>query len=132
MLGVFFFFFFQAEDGIRDGTVTGVQTCALPISQSAADCAGRPAGTGTAADAAGIDAIGAAHCGARQAGFIAPCRGGSLSESPTACGGVPWHATVYPGGFRGHRGVQPGSSATDQSPVLQLAVVRMRDAVDTD
>src|SRR5689334_8155470 len=25
------FFFFQAEDGIRDGTVTGVQTCALPI-----------------------------------------------------------------------------------------------------
>src|SRR2546430_5526082 len=26
------FFFFQAEDGIRDLTVTGVQTCALPIS----------------------------------------------------------------------------------------------------
>src|SRR5439155_18300555 len=28
------FFFFQAEDGIRDGHVTGVQTCALPISGS--------------------------------------------------------------------------------------------------
>src|SRR5205085_3866294 len=28
-----FFFFFQAEDGIRDLTVTGVQTCALPISE---------------------------------------------------------------------------------------------------
>src|SRR6267154_3184211 len=27
----FIFFFFQAEDGIRDGRVTGVQTCALPI-----------------------------------------------------------------------------------------------------
>src|SRR6266536_5309758 len=27
-----FFFFFQAEDGIRDPLVTGVQTCALPIS----------------------------------------------------------------------------------------------------
>src|SRR5690625_5566963 len=26
-------FFFQAEDGIRDGHVTGVQTCALPISR---------------------------------------------------------------------------------------------------
>src|SRR5260370_28491865 len=26
------FFFFQAEDGIRDSSVTGVQTCALPIS----------------------------------------------------------------------------------------------------
>src|SRR5690554_7375126 len=29
-----FFFFFQAEDGIRDADVTGVQTCALPISSS--------------------------------------------------------------------------------------------------
>src|SRR5260370_12034192 len=28
------FFFFQAEDGIRDSSVTGVQTCALPISCS--------------------------------------------------------------------------------------------------
>src|SRR5437762_6225005 len=31
-----FFFFFQAEDGIRDTSVTGVQTCALPISLSSA------------------------------------------------------------------------------------------------
>src|SRR5688572_31560573 len=31
MCVVCFFFFFQAEDGIRDLTVTGVQTCALPI-----------------------------------------------------------------------------------------------------
>src|SRR5256886_5221043 len=29
-----FIFFFQAEDGIRDLTVTGVQTCALPISST--------------------------------------------------------------------------------------------------
>src|SRR6266511_6020362 len=28
---MYFFFFFQAEDGIRDFHVTGVQTCALPI-----------------------------------------------------------------------------------------------------
>src|SRR5258708_16410994 len=34
----FLFFFFQAEDGIRDDLVTGVQTCALPISL----CARRP------------------------------------------------------------------------------------------
>src|SRR2546430_5902454 len=33
------FFFFQAEDGIRDLTVTGVQTCALPISSA---CRSRP------------------------------------------------------------------------------------------
>src|SRR6266542_3182609 len=31
MRALCFFFFFQAEDGIRDATVTGVQTCALPI-----------------------------------------------------------------------------------------------------
>src|SRR5882762_10360349 len=35
-----FFFFFQAEDGIRDSSVTGVQTCALPISE---DASGRKA-----------------------------------------------------------------------------------------
>src|SRR2546430_14294105 len=44
MFGVFFFF--QAEDGIRDLTVTGVQTCALPISlsQAMADSAARESG----------------------------------------------------------------------------------------
>src|SRR5207248_7593988 len=31
---LYYHFFFQAEDGIRDRTVTGVQTCALPISSS--------------------------------------------------------------------------------------------------
>src|SRR5262249_58237323 len=32
--GVVVVFFFQAEDGIRDWSVTGVQTCALPISDA--------------------------------------------------------------------------------------------------
>src|SRR5260370_23805327 len=32
ILETYLFFFFQAEDGIRDSSVTGVQTCALPIS----------------------------------------------------------------------------------------------------
>src|SRR5258706_10836607 len=36
------FFFFQAEDGIRDWSVTGVQTCALPISAAAIGAAGIP------------------------------------------------------------------------------------------
>src|SRR2546430_9598924 len=35
-LDVVVFFFFQAEDGIRDLTVTGVQTCALPICRTIA------------------------------------------------------------------------------------------------
>src|SRR3989475_8784012 len=38
----FFFFFFQAEDGIRDLTVTGVQTCALPISLLVGELRSRP------------------------------------------------------------------------------------------
>src|SRR5437016_8598885 len=33
---IFIFFFFQAEDGIRDWSVNGVQTCALPILQDGA------------------------------------------------------------------------------------------------
>src|SRR5258708_11628908 len=36
------FFFFQAEDGIRDDLVTGVQTCALPISELADRIAALP------------------------------------------------------------------------------------------
>src|SRR3712207_7517826 len=35
-----YFFFFQAEDGIRDIGVTGVQTCALPISRGGGTCRG--------------------------------------------------------------------------------------------
>src|SRR5699024_11502013 len=34
MIDFFFIFFFQAEDGIRYRNVTGVQTCALPISEA--------------------------------------------------------------------------------------------------
>src|SRR6266446_10726714 len=37
------FFFFQAEDGIRDYKVTGVQTCALPISDTPCTIAGHEA-----------------------------------------------------------------------------------------
>src|SRR5258706_6455494 len=43
-----FFFFFQAEDGIRDWSVTGVQTCALPIS----GCYGHNGADDVAMDAA--------------------------------------------------------------------------------
>src|SRR5438093_9857922 len=37
LLFFYFFFFFQAEDGIRDWSVTGVHTCALPISIARAE-----------------------------------------------------------------------------------------------
>src|SRR2546430_13284417 len=59
---VLVFFFFQAEDGIRDLTVTGVQTCALPISPTAM-CAGCTPDRLT--DAGSKAAIAAAPCGGR-------------------------------------------------------------------
>src|SRR5258707_6639640 len=43
-----FGFFFQAEDGIRDIGVTGVQTCALPISATSAGSPNRPSGNSAA------------------------------------------------------------------------------------
>src|SRR2546429_9988330 len=50
-----FFFFFQAEDGIRDVAVTGVQTCALPISwaQLGGDACKAFAARGALADSPG-------------------------------------------------------------------------------
>src|SRR2546426_11444413 len=47
-----FFFFFQAEDGIRDYKVTGVQTCALPIYLDGTDV------TAGAAQARGVGGLG--------------------------------------------------------------------------
>src|SRR5207253_1231270 len=53
---ILLFFFFQAEDGIRDGHVTGVQTCALPISDrqtsKSQTTTGRSACDGSTADSA--------------------------------------------------------------------------------
>src|SRR5208282_6448063 len=56
-LGRMGFFFFQAEDGIRDATVTGVQTCALPISTPGVEL---PALRADAAAAIGVCAQAAA------------------------------------------------------------------------
>src|SRR5256885_5877076 len=59
----YFFFFFQAEDGIRDYKVTGVQTCALPILSDSNgtfdyeyDCDALNRQTGVTQTIAGLDA----------------------------------------------------------------------------
>src|SRR5690554_7313759 len=59
LLLFFFFFFFQAEDGIRDADVTGVQTCALPISVLSfrKNATGLPRSFRMAASAASASAI---------------------------------------------------------------------------
>src|SRR5687767_15967184 len=46
------YFFFQAEDGIRDKLVTGVQTCALPILRSA-----NPAGVNSSASSSAVSRL---------------------------------------------------------------------------
>src|SRR5690606_39343816 len=61
------FFFFQAEDGIRDFHVTGVQTCALPISERTpalteldlfVDAVGHAGNAGAAEDGAAAERAG--------------------------------------------------------------------------
>src|SRR3989337_14642 len=52
-LAFVFFFFLQAEDGIRDATVTGVQTCALPVPENLARRAADIKGSAYFLDASG-------------------------------------------------------------------------------
>src|SRR5688572_31847717 len=103
-----FCFFFQAEDGIRDLTVTGVQTCALPIFR--AECtaretwhtpAGRPPRQSRASpEAGGPNRAEAAaprrRAGPAAAGAPAPGRGGgsrSLRDGQSAARPAPPPAT---------------------------------------
>src|SRR6266498_3353957 len=72
MGGLWFDFFFQAEDGIRDADVTGVQTCALPIS----------GGTGAPRGAGGVLRSAAHRRPARAAGHPDPRRGRRLRADP--------------------------------------------------
>src|SRR5258708_7244587 len=54
---IILFFFFQAEDGIRDDLVTGVQTCALPIFNGAIDMAEEDRGNLRCFEAMGCGAL---------------------------------------------------------------------------
>src|SRR5256885_9859979 len=85
-------FFFQAEDGIRDYKVTGVQTCALPIFRRAIIAALRPASAPDAARAWDDTArafpghlTGEGRSAARQSGSHKRCRRGcQRSEEHTS------------------------------------------------
>src|SRR2546422_4895695 len=72
-----FFFFFQAEDGIRDVAVTGVQTCALPISTGWLEDLSRIAAAAAGTARAGKRVAELAHGIADQAGTI----GGGLGQA---------------------------------------------------
>src|SRR5437867_894611 len=88
------FFFFQAEDGIRGRTVTGVQTCALPISQTP----GAPSGAGVGLGAApptGVSAFGsriATSGGLSQGGAVGTVAGSESFPISAFLSSPPPHA----------------------------------------
>src|SRR5690625_6924305 len=91
-----FFFFFKAEDGIRDGHVTGVQTCALPIFGGD----DRLRGVGARSLAVALDEGGERRAARTAAGaYVAGARLGLLDEDV----GVEADAEQVVGGVAGDR-----------------------------
>src|SRR6266568_7923536 len=76
---MYLFFFFQAEDGIRDGTVTGVQTCALPISRDPRDLV-----RGSRAPGARDERLHDPHAGTRGARYVLARAGGAVHRPGVA------------------------------------------------
>src|SRR4051794_41945830 len=89
------FFFFQAEDGIRDGRVTGVQTCALPIYTTAGKLAELERRYDEAVHAGSARAVEKQHARGKMKIGRASCRergeisggGGSLKKKKKREGG---------------------------------------------
>src|SRR5215813_10024711 len=92
------FFFFQAEDGIRDADVTGVQTCALPITLTVTD-ATRPSATLLSPAAGGVLA-GTVMVSASATDNVAVSRleiwldGTSIVSAVTPTAAVTWDTTT--------------------------------------
>src|ERR1039457_2490116 len=109
MFGDIFFFFFQAEDGIRDYKVTGVQTCALPIyrgrliqnQRSGGGGEGGGSGVGGHADGRGHGQYGRNAVGERHHGAA----GGGFGQRSRDRGHLIRHQRARAGGECGSRGV---------------------------
>src|SRR3712207_2702869 len=106
----FCFFFFQAEDGIRDIGVTGVQTCALPICGPLTDAACRtrqfrcnPCCTSVTRRPSGRDGSTPPHAGARVTAVSHPQPGTVVVRT------LAEHPMVEAGGPSALRMVAPGS-----------------------
>src|SRR6266498_4909740 len=88
-----FFFFFQAEDGIRDADVTGVQTCALPISRDHEQVPLDP--VGAALSTIGIVALVYGLIEAPSRGWLAGATLGSFAVAIAVLGAfVTWELRV--------------------------------------
>src|SRR5438034_9627240 len=100
-----FFFFFQAEDGIRDHCVTGVQTCALPISRRLAR-------------ELGVDLHAVSGSGS----------GGRVTDEDVraAVAGATRPAAVAPRAPAAPERHEPGRPATERGPAKPLATVGLQ------
>src|SRR5882762_2836502 len=115
-----FFFFFQAEDGIRDSSVTGVQTCALPISPAGATPGNATATTGASGTAtfSGLTLTGTAgtYTLSLAATGLPP-----VTSSPITLGaGTATELTLT---------TQPSGTAQSGVAFAQQPVVQVRDGV---
>src|SRR2546430_2242286 len=109
-----FFFFFQAEDGIRDLTVTGVQTCALPIWSARRGVAKLAGGIGGSDHSSGA--------GAR--GGLCATRDRSLPGSPKL---FPWRDRRLPQRARVRRVARPAATVVSErrrATSLGVSVIR--------
>src|SRR3989454_7367987 len=97
------FFFFQAEDGIRDYKVTGVQTCALPISSESLKRWQPTLSTSV------------------PGGVLGHLSMPSGTPSPSESRGQPFASTVAPGGVLGHWSIPSATPSTSESTGHPLA-----------
>src|SRR5690349_23015547 len=105
------FFFFQAEDGIRDLYVTGVQTCALPICASTRITVSESAACGTSRASNQIALSSRASSAARTSGSFAraaraPASTGSVRSEERRVGKewrCAWRPSIEKTETRGHR-----------------------------
>src|SRR5207247_8076074 len=107
------YFFFQAEDGIRDPLVTGVQTCALPIFEGVrvrlAGCQGRRDEDPSLRSGAGDEVVNGQFGLGRQRDDDG-CRGGSVETAAAKIGRASCRERVWGSGWGGCAAEGGGSS----------------------
>src|SRR5699024_11615776 len=96
------YFFFQAEDGIRDRNVTGVQTCALPISHG---CDRHPAFPAPSAREGGTKSKARTNM-SRECGCVTPRRCNTFSVVPAKAGRSEERRVGKEGGMRKGRHIE--------------------------
>src|SRR6266436_9123515 len=122
------FFFFQAEDGIRDVAVTGVQTCALPISYTVTSLsdANGAAPSGNLSGSAVITVN--ARPTSAGSGTATICNGNSTSISAALTGTGPWNVSWSDGSNQIAVATSPATRSVSPSTTTSYTVTALSDA----